>query len=451
MRRLVIALLVLTISTSASVLAQESDGPTCSGLPPTIFGTADNDRIHGTPGPDVISGGWGHDVIWGLGGDDVICGGVLDDHLNGGDGNDRVLGYKGEDTLVGGPGNDLLHDVDSARVYGNDGNDLITAKYWTTATPGAGDDVVRNLRLGTLLFSYASTGVTVDMNAGTATGEGNDTFEGVTWVFGSPSTTPSWVPRRSTICTDAAGDDVIFGGAQGDWVDGGLGDDRLDGGSEGGLGDNDLLSVAETSVGADVSLTRGTSTGPGNDTFVEFEHVWGSTFDDLIEGDDQNNILLGWDGNDRVSGLAGDDRIHSFEVGDAGLGSDVCLLSRPVESCERHEAQSRSRVAVEVVSPRPHETIPADSFSGVEAKVVEGEGPAVRRRHVALSLVSDQGCQWWSERADRFVWRACARPQWNAVVEPAAPLPPGDYRAYARAVLVDGTRTGWDSVGFTVQ
>lgn len=89
----------------------------CSGLLPTIVGTAGDDVITGTNhrdvimglgGNDVITGGNGDDVICGGGGEDVVLGGNGGDTLLGGFGADRLEGGNGPDTLVGGPGVDLL-------------------------------------------------------------------------------------------------------------------------------------------------------------------------------------------------------------------------------------------------------------------------------------------------------------------------------------------------------
>jgi hypothetical protein len=81
-------------------------GPTCSGLTPTIVGTAMNDVIEGTNGRDIIVGLGGADTINGKGGNDVICGGDGPDTIDGGDGNDWIDGGASSDSIRGGSGTD---------------------------------------------------------------------------------------------------------------------------------------------------------------------------------------------------------------------------------------------------------------------------------------------------------------------------------------------------------
>jgi RTX calcium-binding nonapeptide repeat (4 copies) len=89
----------------------------CNGLPATIVGDSNSNRIFGTPGSDVIHGLAGNDTILGLGGDDVICGGPGRDKLYGNSGNDKLFGDAGNDVLKGGTGRD--------RLSGQSGNDAM--------------------------------------------------------------------------------------------------------------------------------------------------------------------------------------------------------------------------------------------------------------------------------------------------------------------------------------
>jgi len=92
-------------------------GTDCLGLPPTIFGFAEDEKIIGTPANDVI----------------VTQGG--DDKVKGGDGNDRICGGKGNDTLRGGPGRDRISgEAGKDRLYGQAGPDNLRG--------GAGKDVL---------------------------------------------------------------------------------------------------------------------------------------------------------------------------------------------------------------------------------------------------------------------------------------------------------------------
>ncbi|KRE18252.1 hypothetical protein ASE63_03565 [Bosea sp. Root381] len=103
-----------------------------------IAGTDGDDLIYGMAGDDEISAGDGNDVVYGDAGDDIIEGGAGNDVLVGGAGDDELFGGAGDDVLKGGVGDDLLD--------GGDGVD--TADY--------SDD---------------TAGVTVDLSAGTASGD----------------------------------------------------------------------------------------------------------------------------------------------------------------------------------------------------------------------------------------------------------------------------------------
>ncbi len=103
--------------------------------------------VHSDYSPCTITGTSGNDVLTGTAGDDVICG------LGG---KDTLSGMGGDDTLLGGDGNDTL--------FGGTGNDIFDG--------GAGTDVAAFNEAG------ATSGVTADLTAGTATSAslGSDTF-----------------------------------------------------------------------------------------------------------------------------------------------------------------------------------------------------------------------------------------------------------------------------------
>jgi hypothetical protein len=111
---------------ASSAMSASSDTATCNGLPATIVGTDQSERIRGTSGPDVIVGLGGSDVILDMGGDDVICGGAGNDTLVGGVGNDFLDGGDGRDRLIGGIGNDtLMGGADADYLLGGMGTDVL--------------------------------------------------------------------------------------------------------------------------------------------------------------------------------------------------------------------------------------------------------------------------------------------------------------------------------------
>jgi Ca2+-binding RTX toxin-like protein len=265
--------------------------PSCEGRRATITGTPGDDRIVGTPGADVVVAGAGSDVVRGRGGDDVVCGGRGRDDLRGGFGADRLLGGRDElhsdrggtftvgDRLRGGPGAD--------RLVG--GADRRSASSPELNTPD------------TLDFTGAVRGVTVDLAAGTATGQGRDTLG---------------VQRYGVV--GSAHDDVLTGSAEPERLFGEGGTDRVEG--RGGAdelwtdpvsprGQDNSDDVATGGRGADVLEARG-----GDDVLRA-----GPGADELLASSGRTD-LFGGDGEDRVALVV--ERADQGAVVDGGAAGD---------------------------------------------------------------------------------------------------------------------------------
>ena len=151
-----------------------------SGNP--IFGTENNDNLHGTNGNDLIFGFEGNDKINGSNGNDCIIGGPGNDKLYASNGNDVVFGNEGNDTLDGSNGNDLLiagsgdDKLDGSngndRMFGEDGNDVFDGSN--------GDDYMIG-GLGNDKFDASNGNDYIEGNEGNdqmSGGNGNDTLLG---------------------------------------------------------------------------------------------------------------------------------------------------------------------------------------------------------------------------------------------------------------------------------
>ncbi|MCF6377748.1 hypothetical protein L2K70_09030 [Nocardioides KLBMP 9356] len=313
---------------------------TCDGKVPTIVVTPGVQTV-GTPG------------------DDVILGGIAPDRIDGGAGNDTICGSGGGDTLVGGPGDDRIFGGRDGEYVPDDGYD------GDIITPGPGDDYIdmgddpasaevadvdRPARYDTVWFDGAPGPVVVDLSAGTATGEGNDTIV---------------VPAYSGGIVGSAYDDELTGSNGPDRFDGGAGDDRIR-----GLGGNDDIQPGE---GDDVA--RG---GEGDDLILSREkgrdRFYGDGGDDGVTAQGKGSAIGGGEGDDfllasygaSVHGGSGDDEISAdlvrgktVEV-DGGDGRDAVRLRAPKRQFPRG-----SRYVVSV--PRKHVTV-----AGVERARYEG-------------------------------------------------------------------------------
>lgn len=299
--------LALPLMVTTSVPSAYGAEPTCDGRTATIVlppvdqwaGDPDNvDPVLGTPGDDVIVGSEGRDVIYGGAGDDVICGLSGEDRLYGGLGNDRLFG-----------GLDNYYVPDEEGYFG----DLVV--------PGPGDDYVdlgadpRSRRpcicdpahvWDRVSFVDAPGPVTVDLAAGTATGEGADTI-----------VVP--VPGLSAGIIGSAHDDVLLGSAAKDQISGGDGDDVV-----AGREDADWISLdGEVTAGDDRA-----DGGEGNDSvrgLLGVDSVVGGEGHDHLSGG-PGAVLRGGGGKDHLFGTSGTSLIG---------GPDFDQIELELQSLER--------------------------------------------------------------------------------------------------------------------
>lgn len=297
-----------------------------SNLADTITGDDSSNWLFARGGDDTVNGGGGNDLIGGWSGNDTI---------DGGEGNDIIAGDTGDDTLTGGAGADEFEFLTIAdggsNVFGND----------TITDFDVSEDVI-NLEpfaditgLSDLLSNVSDDGSTTTISLN---GFGNITLQNVltnqlqasNFVFaaGGPGTGGPIVGTNGDDIIDGTnGDDVIQGLDGFDNLRGLEGNDTLDGGGGfdflyGGPGDDILQDgfaiYFEDPGPVTVDVAAGIATdGYGDvDTFINIEGVYGSNFDDLLQGSDSLDRLRGEGGNDTLLGLGGWDNIRG------GAGDD---------------------------------------------------------------------------------------------------------------------------------
>jgi len=318
------------------------------------------ENVYGTEFADVMIGNAQDNVLFGYGGTDVLDGGAGDDVLRGGADADTLTGGAGVDWLrylgsttgvtvdlnVDASGNhqtsggDAEGDIASGfeNIYGSDFDDVLTgdggANYLIgfggadTIDGGAGNDLIRggagaDTLIGgagtdTVQYEGSASGVTVDLSlaaqqisGGDAAGDILSGFENLSGSdFGDVLTGDS--ARNFLIGLD--GDDTIDGGDGYDVIRGGAGADILIGGAG-----SDVLQYAGSTSGVTVNLAvdaAGLQQASGGDAegdiISEFENVYGSSFDDMLIGNDSRNILYGYSGNDTIDGGAGNDVLRGI-------------------------------------------------------------------------------------------------------------------------------------------
>ena len=330
--------------------------------------TEGNDTLLGTPGDDTIGGLGGDDIIKGLSGNDTLSGGLGDDIIAGGPGADVIDGGDGNDVLYSGdtivpgysypPGSPVPHDTyaldrgtEVDTLAGGAGDDVIYAGYGDNVDGGAGNDTLY------LSFQAATSGVSIDSNLQTQV-VGGGTITGIetfAWIEGSnfddyintDSSSNSYGDYGSVY--GMGGNDTIIAGAYTAWVDGGDGDDTLDGRASettlyifGGSGDDTILgsalyySVAYGGDGNDSISVHGEANGDGGNDIISIigdagGDAEGGAGDDVITGGAGDDRLIGNGGADRIEGAAGDDFLVSGDfqsdywagVPDNGTDHDV--------------------------------------------------------------------------------------------------------------------------------
>jgi hypothetical protein len=258
-------LLVATALLAVLLVAPAIANADCNGLPATVAGA--------TAGPDTLNGTSGDDVIEGLGGNDTI---------NGGGGNDTICGDDGDDTINGEVGNDHLEGGTTGETAGD-----------------------------TVTFLGAPNGVTANLSTGVGA------------VF--PSETDSMTGFENLTGSNSfddlkgnGGDNVIRGLSSADNFEGFGGNDTLID-DVGGVSDQDTAKYSTAGPGGVTgSLTTGqvTGDGVGTDTLNGFRGIYGSNFDDVLIGNNENqlsnatdNDLQGMGGNDVLEPLRGTDTV----------------------------------------------------------------------------------------------------------------------------------------------
>lgn len=266
-----------------------------------------------------VDGGSGNDTLTGLDAASTWTVDATSTYVSGA----NTLEFDGLETLSGGSDvDDFVLNTDSTlALQGNAGDDSFAFADGVSAgsvSGGADTD--------TLDYSAYTTGVTVNLAAGTASNL-TSFVTGIESILGGSG---------DDSLTGSVGDDTLNGGAGNDTLSGGLGNDSLIGGAD---TDRVVESVSGTSTLTDALLTGKTGGGTddldsieeasltggnGNDTISAAAFGGNATLNggngaDLLTGSSQadslnggagNDTLLAGDGDDSLTGGAGNDSLN---------------------------------------------------------------------------------------------------------------------------------------------
>jgi Ca2+-binding RTX toxin-like protein len=227
-------------------------------------------------------------------GTDTITGGVI-----------SVTGSQFNDTLSG--SNNAANT--SEQFEGRGGNDVFDGRGGFDQAVYGNDTAV-------------TTGITVDMAAGTVTGDaavGTDTFNHIESIRGTNFADTYVATGFSGSSTNAGSSGTLneFEGLGGNDTITGNGDTRI--------------TFTNATAGVTVDLAAGTAIGDasvGTDTFSGVSRVRGSNFNDTISGGSGNNTLEGQNGNDTLTGRGGNDTLTG------GTGADHFVFTATTDGLD---------------------------------------------------------------------------------------------------------------------
>lgn len=304
------------------------------------------DAITGTEGNDGLMGTTGNDLIEGLGGDDFLTGGAGNDTINGGANGqygDRV-DYSAAISAVnvdlaagiatGGAGTDTLIGIE--HVTGSKFNDLLKGDNATNwFNPGLGNDTVDGgAGQDVVMYEDATSGATVNLKLGTAsgTGIGTDRLISIENVHGTNFNDVITLTDQGGYVFGRGGNDSLVGGAGSDNFFGGLGADTIDGAAgwdtvDYGSDDTDRAAALVAERGVVVNLALGTATDQWGNSEVlrNVENVRGTMMNDQMTLGSGNGYLSGRLGNDTLLGGLGSDGLEGGGGADSlsgGSGDD---------------------------------------------------------------------------------------------------------------------------------
>jgi Ca2+-binding RTX toxin-like protein len=272
-------------------------------------------------------------------------------------GNDTITATAGNDEVRAGEGDDVIRDRGAGfdDLFGEEGKDTFVlgdASGGNVINGGADTDTLQFSRLGSGNQVLFTDGVNVNLETGKvafdADGTGPaDSITGVENVTGTLFGDKITGNGENNLLDGGRGNDTLAGGGGKDTLVGGFGDDtatfeNASGGIVATLGENGADgravtggSAADTDVLRGIENLKGSSfndslTGNGDENLIEGglgrDTIRGGGGADTIDGGRSSDVLFGDAGNDDIRGGFGDDTLVGGAGGDTlqgGVGADT--------------------------------------------------------------------------------------------------------------------------------
>ena len=325
------------LSQGKGIAGNAAEGDTYVSIE-NVIGSRHDDAIVGDDNDNILEGREGNDILNGKGGNDILYGGEGVNQLIGGSGNDTFIITPHISNTI------IIHDFETTGDildYRNFGADVTSA---TTINYGSvGNDtlvyidnfqhrvLLKNINpidLGVSNFALTAqfTSITPTTIVASSLTQDGDDFGNK--LFGSDF---------NDVINGQGGNDEIVGGIGADTLNGGFGDDKfftglgglVNGQSQGdtinGGDGNDIVSYLDSHEGVNVNLTTGlgTSGTAEGDAYTSIENAEGSSFDDVLVGNSDNNFLFSHAGNDTIEVNGGVNNVL-----DGGQGNDTFIIKQ---------------------------------------------------------------------------------------------------------------------------
>jgi len=170
------------------------------------------------------------------------------------------------------------------------------------------------------------------------------------------------------------GNDTLFGQTGNDTLDGGLGSDALDGGQG-----NDTATYINATTGIVAALQTGllaNTNEAAGDTYVNIEHLTGSSYDDTLIGDAQANILSGLAGDDTLIGLGNGDTLNGGDGTDTAsyaYATSAVTVSLTSNTGTQGEADGDVLISIENLTGSGYNDT-LTGANGIQANAFDGRG-----------------------------------------------------------------------------
>ena len=242
-----------------------------------------NTLIYAKNGDDIVKGvRENRNVLLGEGGNDWLIGGEKNDYLDGDSGNDFLFGGDGNDIIKGGDGDDYIEGGNGVDYMdGGSGTDTLSYKkaVYINLLTGEVFGSASNRRLIERESSYTMEGeeIVVDKNSETSL-----------LAMINPKTNEEYKKFKDELPS--------------------LKKEFMEKSKDAEI--NYMMLYAESKGYLKVQ----------RDTFINFENIHGSHFDDVLVGDEKDNYINGESGDDYIDGGDGDDDLFGADGNDTLIG-----------------------------------------------------------------------------------------------------------------------------------